>query len=84
MLTARYVDMDRMMGASAFYLKSVVGDRMTPDEGMLRMLCGVHEDYLDAAMDAVKRDYGSVDAYLEKTAGLDPAKREMLRNVLLE
>jgi protein-tyrosine phosphatase len=84
MLTARYLDIARMMAASAGYLKSVVGDRVTPSEAMLRMLCGVHQDYLDAAIGAVMRDYDSVEGYLEKTAGFNAAKRERLRELLLE
>jgi protein-tyrosine phosphatase len=84
LLTGRYLDLERMMSASAQYLKSVVGDRIEPDDAMLRMLCGVHEDYLDAALGAVVRDHGSVLAYLEATAGFDAAKRDRLRDLLLE
>jgi protein-tyrosine phosphatase len=84
LLTERYLDMERMMSASAHYLHSVVGDRIRADEAMLRMLCGVHEDYLDAALGTVAREFGSVDGYLETTAGLDAGRRERLRDLYLE
>jgi protein-tyrosine phosphatase len=82
-LTEKFIDMDRMMAASAVYLKGIVGDRLEPDPEMLRLLCGTSPDYLNAALDAVARDYGSVENYLEKTAGFDPAKREKARVNLL-
>jgi protein-tyrosine phosphatase len=83
-LTEKLSDMDRMMTASAAYLKGIVGDRVAPDHEMLRMLCGTSPDYLDAALAAIRRDYGSVDNYLEKTAGFDAVKRDKLHELLLE
>jgi len=82
-LTEKYTDMDRMMAASAAYLKGIVGDRVEPDPEMLRLLCGTSPDYLNAALNAVNRDYGSVSNYLEKTAGFDAAKLEKTRVNLL-
>jgi len=43
----------------------------------------VSADYLDAAIDVIRRDYGSIDAYLSGAAGLDPERREGLRRRLL-
>jgi protein-tyrosine phosphatase len=83
-LTEKFTDMERMMQASAAYLQGIVGDRIVPTDDMLRLLCGTSPDYLNAAFAAVERDYGSVEAYLERTAGLDAAKREALRRLLLE
>jgi protein-tyrosine phosphatase len=82
-LTEKFTDMERMMVASAGYLQSVVGDRITPSDDMLRLLCGTSPDYLNAAFAAMERDHGSIEAYLEQTAGLDAAKREKLRLLLL-
>jgi protein-tyrosine phosphatase len=82
-LTEKYTDMDRMMAASAAYLKGIVGDAVTADTEMLRLLCGTSPDYLNAALDAIAKNYGSVDNYLAQTAGFDAAKREKLRVRLL-
>ncbi len=83
MLTERFIDFDTMMANSVQYLKAIVGE-MEPDDAMLRMLCGVDPDYLGAALTAIERDHGSVDAYLAETAGFDAGKRERLRAMMLE
>jgi protein-tyrosine phosphatase len=83
-LTNHYSDMDRMMAAAGAYLKDIVGDHVQADHDMLRLLCGTSPDYLNAALGVVEKDYGSVEGYLEKTAGFDAAKRERLRGLLLE
>jgi protein-tyrosine phosphatase len=72
------------MAASAAYLKGIVGDKLEADSEMLRLLCGTSPDYLNAALGAIERDYGSVENYLAQTAGFDAAKRERLRVRLLE
>jgi protein-tyrosine phosphatase len=82
-LTEKYTDMDRMMAASAAYLKSIVGNTVTADSEMLRLLCGTSPDYLNAALGAIEKDYGSVENYLAQTAGFDAVKREKLRERLL-
>jgi protein-tyrosine phosphatase len=82
-LTEQYTDMDRMMAASAAYLKGIVGNRISADGEMLRLLCGTSPDYLNAALAAIERDYGSVENYLARTARFDAAKRERLRERLL-
>ncbi len=83
-LTETYSDMDRMMAASAAYLKDIVGDKVQADHEMLRLLCGTSPDYLNAALGVAAEQYGSVDGYLERTAGFDAGKREKLRSLLLE
>jgi protein-tyrosine phosphatase len=83
MLTERFIDFDTMMTNSAHYLKAITGDRISPDDAMLRMLCGVSPDYLAASFAVIEEQYGSVDGYLEETAGLDAAKRERLRELML-
>jgi len=44
----------------------------------------VREAYLDAALEAAAAEFGSIDRYLEIAAGLDGARRERLREALLE
>jgi protein-tyrosine phosphatase len=83
-LTEKYSDMDRMMAASADYLKWVVGDSVPITDEMLRLLCGTSRDYLNAALGVIETEYGSVQGYLERTAGFDAAKRQKLRGLLLE
>jgi protein-tyrosine phosphatase len=83
-LTNDYSDMDRMMAAAGAYLKDIVGEQVQADHDMLRLLCGTSPDYLNAALGVVEKEYGSVEGYLEKTAGFDAAKRERLRDLLLE
>ncbi|MDO5570129.1 MAG: tyrosine-protein phosphatase [Bacteroidales bacterium] len=42
------------------------------------------ENYLMAALDAVKRKYGSVNQYLKKELGVDEECRRQLKHILLE
>lgn len=43
----------------------------------------VHAAYLDAALSRIERDHGSIDRYLDSVAGLDRARRQRLRALLL-
>ena len=54
------------------------------DAASLRVLMGVHEDYLNAARNAVKDRFGSTDAYLEQKLSVDAAKREALKAALVD
>ena len=83
-LTEKYTDMDLMMAASATYLKDIVGERIEADHEMLRLLCGTSPDYLNAALVAIEKDYGSVENYLAQTAGFDEVKRKRMHESLLE
>ena len=47
------------------------------------VLLAVHGELLDVAFAAIRDAYGSLDAYLEQRIGLDPARRERLREALL-
>ena len=44
----------------------------------------VREAYLDAALESLRSDYGTVSRYLEVAAGLDAARLDALRDRLLE
>ncbi|MGD8191932.1 tyrosine-protein phosphatase [Brevibacillus ginsengisoli] len=44
----------------------------------------VRKEYLQAALDEIKNEYGSVDKYLEKELGLTKKKRKQLQDALLE
>jgi len=54
------------------------------DLAAARILSGVRREYLDAAFLEMERSCGSVDAYLEKSLGLDPPRRAELREHFLE
>lgn len=47
-------------------------------DGVIDAVIGVREAYLDAALEALIADFGSIDAYLDAAAGLDAARRESL------
>ena len=50
---------------------------------MLRLLCGTSPDFLNAALEVVNTEYGSVEGYLEQTAGFDAAKQARFRGLML-
>ena len=82
--TDRHADMERMMAASANYVRRILGPGAEPDPAMLRVLCGTSPDFLDASFAAIDREYGSVERYLAETAGFGVAMRERLRAAMLE
>lgn len=49
----------------------------------LTTLLSVEVDFLDAAFDSLRHEFGSIDAYLAAHAGLSAARRASLRDVLL-
>lgn len=54
-----------------------------PHPELMDALIGVHPEYLDEALDAVRAEYGSVLGYLERAAGLDREKLAALRRALI-
>lgn len=52
------------------------------DEALLALMCA-HKEYIDAAMEAVDKDYGSLDGYLSDTLGVTPEKRRILADKYL-
>jgi protein-tyrosine phosphatase len=52
------------------------------DEALLALICA-HKEYIDAAMDALEKEYGSLDAYLTEALDLTPAKRKLLADLYL-
>ena len=66
-------------------VRAMLSHKVEPahSEAPLRVLSSVHPDYLEAAFDAVAKDYGSIERYLEQRCELTPARREALRTALL-
>ncbi|MBC8752887.1 protein-tyrosine phosphatase [Paraburkholderia sp. WC7.3d] len=54
------------------------------DASIIDVVAGVEERYLDEAFSAMAASHGSVDRYLEETAGLDRSQLCRLRDTLLE
>lgn len=48
------------------------------EEATVRVLMGVHPEYLEAARRSLRERFGSADAYLEQVLGVDAAKRAAL------
>ena len=54
-------------------------DRPIPDHDTIMALAGVRPEYLHAALAVVQEEFAGMDAYLERTVGLDAGARERLR-----
>lgn len=50
----------------------------------MRILGSVSDAFLDTSLITVKRDYGSLDEYIEKQLGITPEMRDTLRELYLE
>ena len=46
---------------------------------MMQVMLTVDASYLEAAFDALEREFGGIEAYLERALGVDGAAREVLR-----
>jgi len=57
---------------------------VVPDDSALRAITAARFDYLLAALDEIRRRWGSVEVYLARCAGLDAARRKQLEQALLE
>lgn len=63
-------------------LSGVLGRPLEP--AAIAVIMGVHEEFLATALEVLREEFGSLDRYLEQCAGLDAARRERLREVLLQ
>lgn len=63
-------------------LSAVLGQPLSA--AALTTLLSVHVDFLDAAFERLREDFGSVDAYLATQAGLTEEKRTRLKEALLQ
>lgn len=53
-------------------------------DGSIHVINSADPRFLQAAFDAAEREYGSLDAYLERAVGVTPDKRDQLRARYLE
>ena len=54
------------------------------DPEILRPILGVEASYLEAAYSEIEKEYGSLQAYLERGLGIDPETRRRLQEKFLE
>ena len=66
---------------SSHLLEWLLGRRLEPEEAVL--VHAVHREYLDAAFDAIHRDWGGTLQYLQQTAGVDAQSRSKLQEGFL-
>jgi protein-tyrosine phosphatase len=57
---------------------------MELDPAVLKVLSGVREDYLQAALETIETEFESLDNYLRIAAGMDAQRRKALQTALLE
>ena len=80
--TMRYLDLVRSAKALKPVLDEILDKPLEPEA--LNQIMSVRREYLQTALDTIVEQYGSIDAYLEHTAGLTPARRNALQAQLLE
>jgi protein tyrosine/serine phosphatase len=73
---------DQRLGEMAAQFEATHGRPVSED--FLRFLMSVQPEYLDAAFAGMEAEHGGVDAYLEAVLGVDAARREAIRERLLE
>lgn len=83
LLTARHWHGPRSEAALRRVLHALFGDSPPPAD-ILRPLMAVEGHYLATAFEAITSQYTSIEAYLERTAGLDAKRRAALQDALLE
>jgi len=87
LIRADYLASRRWPGAESHRasLEARLGAIIPPRElpAAVDTVLDVRDVYFDAAMDALHAEYGSIPRYFESAAGLDPARAERLRDVLL-
>lgn len=79
--TAEFTDITRLARKTSRMFTMIT--RMWLSSDAVLPIVVVDAAYLDAALDQVDAEYGGVDAYLETAAGLDTARRQHLRDILL-
>lgn len=67
---------------SSRFLARLLGRDLVPDEA--RFMNGVRGEFLDASLEAIEREWGSMRSYLHQGLGLDEARLTRLRGQFLE
>ena len=53
------------------------------EDGIPQAILGVKREYLEAAVDEMERNYGTIDKYFAKALGIDDGQQEALRELYL-
>lgn len=81
LLTNTVANADARIAAGAAMMREGRGRQLS--EETVRTLMGVHPSYLDAAFEAARARYGSLDAYMEEALGVTPERREAIKTRLV-
>jgi protein-tyrosine phosphatase len=79
--TAEFLGSDSILRATAQMLEAYLGE--PPDGGVVKAVAGVRAEYIEAALDEIRRTHGSLERYLQLVGGLDPSRRARLQAMLL-
>ena len=80
--TAEFIGSESILRATAQMLEAYLGE---PPEGeVVKAVAGVRGEYIEAALDEVRRTHGSLERYLRVVGGLDDERRAHLQALLLE
>ena len=81
LLTNQAGNIEARIEAGARHIRGRYGN---VDDATVRVLMGVHGEFLAASLDAVEQRHGTIDAYLAEVLGVDGAAQERLRGLYLE
>lgn len=79
--SGRNIDKERLHQSMMEYVEDPSAEVLSPER---LVEVGSREAYLKASFDAIDRDFGSYDSYLENICGLTPTRRDRLKDLLLE
>lgn len=80
--TAEFVGATTILRSTAEMLEAYLGER--PEDDVVKAVAGVRGEYLEAALDEIRQDYGSLQRYVQDIGGLDAERRQRLQALLLE
>ena len=77
LLSGRYFPIDREMDRVLRKYGGEAGGRLDPQ--LIRPMMETRREYIEAALEAIRRDYGSLERFLDEAMGVGPAERRELR-----
>jgi protein-tyrosine phosphatase len=77
LLSDRYFPIEREMERVLRKYGGEAGGRLDP--ALIRPMMETRREYIAAALEAIRRDYGSLERFLDEAMGVGPAERRELR-----
>lgn len=77
LLSDRYFPIEREMDRVLRKYGGEAGGRLDPQ--LIRPMMETRREYIEAALEAIRRDYGSLERFLDEAMGVGPAERRELR-----